>query len=70
MCVTDFHVHKKQTIIDIRRQNQKNSNIFFDFLKHNAMVHVCGNFVVYTMSLLNFRGGGGKGQNSQQYYVI
>ena len=63
--LTDFHVHKKQTIIDIRRQNQKGSYIFFLFL-----VHVCGNFVVYSMSLSNFRGGGERGQNSQQYYAI
>ena len=29
----------------------------FYFLKDNSMVHVCGNFVVYSMSLSNFRGG-------------
>ena len=51
--VTDFHVHKKQKITDIN-QNQKDFYIIFDFLKDNAMVHVCGNFVVCSMSLSNF----------------
>ena len=42
---------------------RKISTYFFDFLKDDAMVHVCGNFVVCNMSLSNFieeEGGGGR----------
>ena len=80
LCVNDFHVHKKDSLIFMYIKNKrlltsvakirKVPIYFFYFLKDNSMVHVYCNFVVYSMSLSNFRGGGGWGQKSQQYYVI
>ena len=66
LCVNDFHVHKKNSLIFMYIKNKrlltsvakirKVPLYFFYFLKDNSMVHICGKFVVYSMSLSNFRG--------------
>ena len=34
------------------------------------MVHVCSNFVVYSMSLSHFRGGGGGGEGGAEFPTV
>ena len=50
-----FMYIKNKRLLTSLAKIRKITIYFFDFLKDNAMVHVCGNFVVYSMSLLNFR---------------
>ena len=65
-----FMYIKNKRLLTSLAKIRKITIYFFDFLKDIAMLYVCGNFIVYSMSLSNFRGGGGRGQNSQQYYAI